>query len=492
MSHPLTRPLVALSLLALLAGSASAELEDSVVKIHTTRRNPNFLQPWTKSQPEDLSGSGVLLADGRILTNAHVVMYARQVYVQPYQSSDKISAEVEVLAPGIDLAVLRLDDTTAFEGVAAPPIETALPAAQAPVTVYGYPMGGTELSITEGIVSRIEYDEYYFETAAARIQVDAALNPGNSGGPVFSDGQVIGLVFSGIREADNIGYIIPSEEVQRFLDDAADGSYDGIPRIEGEFATLENEALRARLGADASVTGLVVRSAPADSPLAEWDVVTRVGEHDVANDGKVQVSAGLRMNFRYLVPGLAAGGSVPVTVFREGAPVELSLPAPLDADLVAPALEGRYPRYFVYGPLVFTSASQELIGGTFGAIGPGLALNKSPLILRWRDRPAFEGEELVVVTSRMFSHKVRKGYDDAIFATLAGVDGTPVRNLAHLVELLRDGTSRFVEFSFHDRGQETLVFERAAVEAATEDILSDNGIRNECSDDLRDVWRGGE
>ncbi len=479
--------------LALIAPAAAAqELESAVVKLHTTRRNPDFLQPWTKRAPEELSGSGVLLSDGRILTNAHVVMYARQVYVQPYQSSDKFSAEVEVLAPGIDLAVLTLDDPSAFAGVQAPEIEAALPRAQDPVSVYGYPMGGSELSITEGIVSRIEYDDYYFETAAARIQVDAALNPGNSGGPVFSDGRVIGLVFSGIREADNIGYIIPSEEVLRFLDDAADGTYDGIPRVTGEFVTLENDALRARLGAGDDVTGLVVRRAGAGSPLEEWDVVMRVGDHDISNDGKVQVSAGLRMNFRYMVPQLAVGGSVPVTVFRGGESVEVSLPTPNRPDLVAPSLAGDYPRYFIYGPLVFTAATQEFIGGTFNAFGPGMALKQSPMLGRWRDAPQFEGEELVVVTSRMFSHKITKGYDDAIFATVADVDGIAVRNLAHLVEILRDGTSRFVEFRFHDNAQETLVFERDAIEDATEDILSDNGIRHECSEDLRELWRGGE
>ncbi len=477
-----------------LAQTAAPDLGPAVVKIHTTRRSPDFLQPWTKRPTEELSGSGVVLAGNRILTNAHVVMYAAQIYVQPYHSSDKLAAQVEILAPGIDLAVLTLDDESFFEGREAPPIEVALPRAKDPVAVYGYPMGGTELSITQGIVSRIEYDAYYGDTAGVRIQVDAALNPGNSGGPAFSNGRVIGLVFSGIREADNIGYLIPSEEIERFLADAADGAYDGIPTVLGSFVTLENQALRARLGAGSGVKGLVVHAPERidDNPLERWDVVTHVGGNELSNDGMVVVPDGLRLDFRYYVPRLAQDGRVPMTIFRAGETLEVGVPAPRGPALVAPSLAGGYPRYFIYGPLVFSTATQEFIAGSFSAFGPAMAARKSPLLARWRDAPSFPGEELVVVTSRMFTHVITKGYDDPIFAVLATVDGAPVQNLAHLVELLRDGESRFVEFEFHDRGQETLVFVREEIEAATEDVLSDNGIRRECSDDLRELWNGGE
>ena len=79
---------------------------------------------------------------------------------------------------------------------------------------------------------------------ALRIQIDAAVNPGNSGGPALVGDKMIGLVNSGIRGADNIGYIIPSEEVDLFLNDIGDGKYDGKPMIRDQLQTLENDALR--------------------------------------------------------------------------------------------------------------------------------------------------------------------------------------------------------------------------------------------------------
>ena len=104
--------------------------------------------------------------------------------------------------------------------------------------VYGYPTGGTSLSITKGIVSRIEFTTFNASVAGLRIQIDAAINPGNSGGPVVVNDKMVGIAFSRLGCAENIGYIIPSEEIDLFLQDLADGRYDGknhrcIPNDDG-------------------------------------------------------------------------------------------------------------------------------------------------------------------------------------------------------------------------------------------------------------------
>src|SRR5437667_209861 len=110
---------------------------------------------------------------------------------------------------------------------AAPVVEPTGQAVEEAVMVYGYPKGGSSLSITKGIVSRIEFAEYNFPVAGLRIQIDAAINPGNSGGPAVVGDKMIGLAFSHLSDSKNIGYIIPSEEIDLFLQDIADGHYDG-------------------------------------------------------------------------------------------------------------------------------------------------------------------------------------------------------------------------------------------------------------------------
>ncbi len=93
-----------------------------------------------------------------------------------------------------------------------------------------------------------------------------------------------------MNQSDNIGYIIPTEEIDLFLDDVKDGTYDGKPRLYDQFQTLENDALRAKLGLDRKTTGLVVHAPDRDDPdypLKEWDLITKVGDHDVDNTGMV-------------------------------------------------------------------------------------------------------------------------------------------------------------------------------------------------------------
>ena len=201
---------------------AQDAIRDLVVKIHAVHHTPDLLRPWARNSPQQVKGSGVVIDGKRILTNAHVVRYASQIYVQPNQSADLISARVEAMTPSMDLAVLKLDDESFFDKRGTLSFADELPRVKDSVNVYGYPTGGTELSVTQGIVSRIEYTDYYYQASGLRIQVDAALNFGNSGGPAVSNGKLVGLVFSLIQNAQNIGYLIPVEEIRLFLADIAD------------------------------------------------------------------------------------------------------------------------------------------------------------------------------------------------------------------------------------------------------------------------------
>ena len=65
----------------------------------------------------------------------------------------------------------------------------------------------------------------------------------------------------------------------------------------------------------------------------------------------------------------------------------------------------------------------------------------------------------------------------------------PIRNLKHLVEVLRDAKEEYVEITFHGRPSEGVVFKRKDVPGATEEILSGNGIRHQCSPDIAPVWK---
>src|SRR5690606_23070094 len=104
-----------------------------------------------------------------------------------------------------DLALLQVEDEGFFDDV--PPADIGeLPALRDKVSVVGFPIGGEEISITEGVVSRIEVQRYnHSQRHLLAVTVDAAINQGNSGGPVFKNGKVAGIAFQKLTGVDNIG-----------------------------------------------------------------------------------------------------------------------------------------------------------------------------------------------------------------------------------------------------------------------------------------------
>ena len=324
-----------------------------------------------------------------------------------------------------------------------------------------------------------------------RIQIDAAINPGNSGGPAVAGDKMIGLAFSHLGGADNIGYIIPCEEIELFLQDIADGHYDGKPALFDDLQTLENETLRAFLKLDKSVQGMVVHrpeGCDSDYPLREWDVITKIGSTPIDDQGMVRLESNNRVRFTYLVQKLARGGKVPLTVVREGKEVQLELPVKASYPLVISSLQGKYPSYFVYGPIVFSTATTDLVSGLGESSWQSWLRAMGSPLLRTGDKPAFEGEQLVVIPSPFLPHRLAKGYSNPSFQVVKSINHTPVKNLQHLVKLLHDAKDEFITLEFNGRHAETMVFPRERMLAATDEILSDNGIRSQGSADILAVW----
>ena len=472
---------------------SSAQLERSVVRIFSTARMPDLYRPWNKAAPTESTGSGVVIEGNRILTNAHVVNYASRVEVRAKEGGDRMAARVVAIARGIDLAVLELEDPSFFATRKPPVRASVLPDIKDAVLAYGYPLGGNSLSITKGIVSRIEFVSYNLPTSGLRIQIDAAINPGNSGGPVFAENKMIGVAYATASSAQNIGYIIPNEEVELFLGDIADGKYDGKPAMFDNLQTLENPALRSFLKLDSTVRGMVVQrpaSPDASYPLKEWDVITRIGNTALDNQGFVRLTNDVNVQFQYHVQKAVKNGAVPLTVVRGGKTLQIDVPVTASRPRLVSALDGAYPSYFVYGPIVFSRATWEF--RSFMSTNAGTlnsyAFNAQPLVTRMADEQDSSRQDLVVVSAPFFPHRLMSGYDNRFGSVVYSINDMPVRSLKHMVEILRDMKEELVVIKFDQRAGESIVLPHQKFLAATEEILSDNGIRFQASNDLLELW----
>lgn len=153
---------------------------DSVLQVHCTHSEPDYLIPWQKQHQSMSTSSGFVIEipgfGKRVVTNAHSVEYGSIVQVQRRGGEHKYEAKVHVIANECDLALLDVEDEDFWQDLE--PLEFGtLPALQQDVEVLGYPTGGDSLSITQGVVSRIEMQEYsQASTHLLAIQIDAAIN----------------------------------------------------------------------------------------------------------------------------------------------------------------------------------------------------------------------------------------------------------------------------------------------------------------------------
>jgi S1-C subfamily serine protease len=473
-----------------LPAFAADDVQQSVVKIFASQSAPNMFMPWKITTPSDVTGSGVIIEGGRILTNAHVVNWAQQIYVQPYESSDKLDASVEFISPDCDLATLKVDDPAGLGDRKPVALADKLPALKAKINVLGYPTGGDTLSVTEGVVSRVEYVPYYYETGALRIQVDAAVNPGNSGGPGIIDGKIAGIVFSKFPEGENIGYIIPAEVIQHFLDDWKDGKYDGFPKLRLRAATLENPDMRAWLGLERSTTGSVIygidRTDLGDT-LKVDDVVLEIDGVAVDNLGMVPIAEGHRVHMSYLVSRKSAGSKVKLKIFRKGEKRDIELTTLTTSDSYVQPMTGKRPTYYIYGGLVFAPVTTEMVlsaGTNFWAY---IGARGGMLASFMRQNRQSPDDQIVVTCSPIIPHKLTKGYSVTPLSVVTHVNGQPVKNLRQMIKMIKDCKEEYLIFRFENDYEEKIVLSPKRVTEYMPEILQNNNIPAAWSDDLKDI-----
>lgn len=341
-----------------------AQPVESVVKIFVTTNRMDFYRPWQSHGISSSSGSGAIISGNRILTNAHVVKDQTFVQVKKHGDPRKYTAHVQAIGNDCDLALLKVDNESFFEGTKALAFG-GLPELQDTVTVLGYPRGGEKLSITEGVVSRIEVTTY---AQSARqllaLQIDAAINPGNSGGPVLQDGKIVGIAMQALNAGQNIGYMIPVPIIEHFFTDLEDGSFDGFPMVGINFMNTENEHMRNFYGIPEHGGVLITHILPyssADEHLREGDVILAIDGVEIGEDGTFDFRDTERLALPHLVSRKQIGEDITFSVIRDKKPEEVTFKLKPFTPMVPYPEHYEKPTYYIYGGMVFTVLSTDLL-----------------------------------------------------------------------------------------------------------------------------------
>ena len=472
------------SLLAALVFSAATTLavdpEKAVVQIFTFSQGADWDEPWKFEQLRRSSGTGFIIKGRRIMTNAHVVSWARQLMVKRYQDPRPYAARVVFVGHDCDLALLEVEDSLFYEGVEALDFGP-LPKVRSTVVTYGYPAGGEQISYTRGVVSRIELQTYAHigNRSLLGVQTDAAINPGNSGGPVIQDDKVIGVAFQGMPGLENAGFFIPPPVINHFLEDIKDGKYDGFPSAGVRTAPLQNTAYRRKLKLTDNDKGVRVDSAlpgtPAEKVLRPDDVILQVGKHEVGSDGSI-IYEGNRMALAMAVQEAQHGQSIPVKIWRDAK--EQTVALPVEVSVTDRVLGNQYdtpPRYFVYAGLVFTPMSLDYLK-TFGrgwSDSAGAELTYE-LFYRRHESPKTVRSEPIVL-STILADEVNANFRTRGRALVDKINGVRIERLEDVIRA----------FESPSNGQHVLEFmpkntleclERESADKANAQILKTYGV----------------
>jgi len=471
-------------LLAAAAVLAQNDVRPAIVNVYTTSQGADYSQPWQRSRQQHCTGSGCIIAGHRVLTNAHVVSDQTFVQVRRAGMADKYVATVLAVCHELDLALLGVADEAFFAGVT-PLALGELPTVGDAVTAYGFPVGGTRITITEGVVSRIDRS-YYSHSGFANLvcQIDAAINPGSSGGPVLCHGAIAGVAFQA-DSGQNIGYMVPAPVVAHFLTDMEDGRVDGTPALPMRRQVLENPELRRHYGMADGQSGILLTCvAPRfEGPgmLQAGDVLLAIDGADIANDGTIEFRAGERIGAEYALDRKQVGDAVRLDVLRGGQRLEVKLDLPVakgDYCWLIPRYQyERKPSYYIVGGLVFS----PLTANYFAANNVPLALQRYWYEMRSAKNAA---REQVVVLVDVLPDKLNVGYAGFADSAVAEVNGRKVNCLRDVVEAIESHDGPDHRILFEDDGGE-IVLPRADLARRSAAILARYGVPADRSPDLR-------
>lgn len=441
----------------LSAGICTAEPPDmtkSVVMIQTAKQSYNYSTPWKQQSTTAGVGSGFIIAQNRILTNAHNISDNRFIIVKKENIAKKYPASVEFVGHDCDLAVLKIYDQSFFDGTE--PLDFGqLPKVNSTVSTYGFPLGGEHISVTEGVVSRIQTDIYVHTGADSHlvVQTDAAINPGNSGGPVMQDGKVIGVAFQGMLAADNIGYMIPTTVIRHFLDDINDGRYDSFGSLGVTlFPGLHNDSYYDFLKIPADTQGVIVTNvilnSSAEKVLQKDDCITKIDDYDIDNDGMIAIY-GTKHYMSEVIEQKQIGQKVILTYWRSGQKNTAELTIQLNRPIFEYArLYDNPPRYVCFAGLTFVSASRNFLE-TWGRDW----LKEIPHTLRYlfsdsdklntdRNRKEY------VVLSEILSDEINAYADGFINKPLENINGIPIMSLDDVKKAFENKDADFYILKF--------------------------------------------
>lgn len=474
------------------------ECEKSLVQVYTTSQEANYDQPWTGTSISSCTGSGLVISHGDkkyVLTNAHCVENSAFIRVRlANDRKKKYEAKRKSVGYQCDLALLEVTDPDFL--AKANPVELGqMVRTEEHVLVAGFPMGGMEISVADGIVSRIEVDEYAMSGLdMLQVMVSAPINPGNSGGPIFStDYRVVGIAFQGIDRA-GLGYMIPVPIIEHFLKETFSDKPQKFPILPITYQSLENPALRKSYHMSPEQSGVRIKSVDdltdAFSKLKTNDILLEIDGLQVSNEGTVDIpGVGNCINFCHVTHMKYIGDTVNLKVLRhnpeskEAAQIlNISVildHAPRETEKVPQTEHDKMPTYYVNAGISFIPLTRNYLEGRGSELNECYFVEESSFLA---EVPKKAADEQIIVINDILDCPETDGYEENTNAIVKEINGKRIRNIHDVVAAMEANKE---EFHIINTASKNRIVIKNMNKAENEALLKLYNINNDRSEDLR-------
>jgi S1-C subfamily serine protease len=273
---------------------------NSVVRISANNRDIDYFNPSNIIINEPSIGTGFFITPKYIITCAHVIDTAEKIYFNiPTLTNTKYEATIKGICPTLDLAILETSNYKSDYVLNIPSVENIN--IQDKIFVVGFPLGRDKIKVTQGIISGLQ-DGY--------IQIDSAINSGNSGGPLLrtidSKTYVVGIISSKVVNADGVGYAIPIELLKIFMGPKPSNRVYNSCNFLAKFSNTSESRIKMinqNLNnlSDTVKSGYTICSMSKISPLAEiglsnGDLIINFDNKEISNFGEIKIIQNVSAN----------------------------------------------------------------------------------------------------------------------------------------------------------------------------------------------------
>ena len=257
---------------------------NSIIRIISYNIDYDYFNPPNIINDEQTIGTGFFIKPKIILTCAHVVENAKTLYYTiPTISDKKYKLKILGLAPDIDIAILLSIDYESPHILSLTNSDNIK--LEDSIITIGFPLGQDKIKITKGIISGVQF---------SNIQIDSAINGGNSGGPLILNNKVIGIVSSKVENASGVGYAIPSNLLYIFDRKKQSSIIYNSCNFYAKFSNTPNNYIKI-INNDVVKSGYTLSYIADYSPLKKFnidigDVIFEFDNKQINNFGEININ----------------------------------------------------------------------------------------------------------------------------------------------------------------------------------------------------------